>query len=248
MSEKITNEALKKYVPNLEESLQNEFHWNYIESYFEFLQRENERGGFFSKQDTLVIVERHILDCLIFVWKLKVEGLVSRETNLVDVGTGPGLPGFFFACLKEPPKKITLLDSQRRKLSLLEEEITRGVLSDLKDRISFMYNRAEDIRIKFDLVTSRAVIPYPYLAEVVTNLVKKKGLLCPFLGQLRFDEKIEAKVLRYSGFQLKKQIELSELSFLGKRHIKILQKESEPLPGYPRPWKEIVKETKQANG
>jgi|JI8StandDraft_1071087.scaffolds.fasta_scaffold00916_8 16S rRNA (guanine527-N7)-methyltransferase len=248
MSEKKTIELIKNYIPSLSTSLEQYFHCDRIDIFLDFLKRENERGGFFSKQDAEIIFERHVLDCMVFVWKLKLEGCVSRETNVVDVGTGPGLPGFLFCCLREPPMRVTLLDSQRRKLSLLEEEVLNGKLSELTGKIHFMYERAEDIKIKFDLVTSRAVVPYPFLAEVVTNLVKKKGLLCPYLGQLRFDETIEAKVLAYSGFHVKKQIELSELSFLGKRHIKILQKDSEPKLGYPRPWKEIVKETKQANG
>lgn len=248
MSEKKALEQLKDYVPQLIASLEPDFNWERIDRYLGFLKRENEKGGFFSKQDTAVILERHILDCLVYVWKLKQEGFVSRETDLVDVGTGPGLPGFLFICLKEMPKSVTLLDSQRRKLGLLEEEVTLRELSDVKGKIVFMYERAEDVKKKFDVVTSRAVVPYPFLAEVVTNMVMKKGLLCPFLGQIRFDEKLETHVLTYSGFQIKKQIELSELSFLGKRHIKILQKDSEPKPGYPRPWKEIVKESKQSNG
>lgn len=248
MSEKKAFEQLKDYVPQLILLLESDFQWDRIDRYLGFLKRENEKGGFFSKQDATVILERHLLDCLVYVWRLKEEGFVSRETDLVDVGTGPGLPGFLFTCLKETPKSVTLLDSQRRKLGLLEEEVSLRELSDVNGKIHFMYERAEDVKKKFDVVTSRAVVPYPYLAEVVTNLVKKKGILCPFLGQIRFDEKIEERVLSYSGFKIKKQMELSELSFLGKRHIKILQKDSEPKPGYPRPWKEIVKETKQSNG
>jgi 16S rRNA (guanine527-N7)-methyltransferase len=247
MSEKKAIDQINDYVPNLFGKLEPEFNWDLIDKYLDFLKRENERGGFFSKKDALVIFERHILDCLIFVWKLKTEGIVSRETKIADVGTGPGLPGFLFACLLAPPK-ITLIDSQRRKLALLEEEVTNGNLSEMDGKISFMYERAEDVKNRYDVITSRAVIPYPFLAEVFTNMVKKGGILCPFLGQLNFDEKIESSVLKYSGFKIKKELELTELSFLGKRHIKILQKDSDPKSGYPRPWKEIVKETKQSNG
>ena len=247
MSKKSAIEQLKDYVPQLFDALKGEFDWELIDKFLTFLETENERGGFFSKNDTKIIYERHILDCLVFVWKLKSEGFVSRETNLADIGTGPGLPGFLFSCLVSPPK-ITLIDSQRRKLALLETEVHKGTLSQVKDRIKFMYERAEDIKQKFDLITSRAVVPYPFIAEVTSTLVKKKGLLCPFLGQSVFDKDIERKVLTYSGFKIEKEIEVTELSFLGKRHIKILQKESDPKPGYPRPWKEIVKETKQSNG
>ncbi len=240
-------EQAKKFLPTLFERIQNDFDWNRIGRYQDFLIRQNERGGFFSKNDAAVIFERHILDCLLFVWKLKEEGLVSRETKVADVGTGPGLPGFIFLCLKQLPSVI-LIDSQRRKLFLLEEEVMHGNLSEVKDRITFSYERAEDMKAKFDVVTSRAVVPYPFMIEVASNLVKRGGVLCPYLGQLRFDDSVEKRVLQYSGFHIKKEIELSELDFLGKRHIKILQKDSDTKPGYPRLWKDIVKETKQANG
>ncbi len=245
MSENVSLQKIEKLVPSIARSLEDIFNWERIERFYDFLKKENERGGFFSKQDTEVILERHILDCLVFVWKLKQEKIVSRETKIVDVGTGPGLPGFLFLCLKELPKSVTLLDSQRRKLSLLESEVTKGNLSDVKNNIKFMYSRAEDVKEKFDVITSRAVVPYPFLAEVVTNLINRGGLLCPYLGQLKFEERTEGNVLSNNGLEFKKQIELLELSFLGKRHIKILQKSSQPKSGYPRPWKEIVKETKQ---
>jgi 16S rRNA (guanine527-N7)-methyltransferase len=248
MSEK--NSILSKfnhYVPSLYEEVSALFDWDRIHLFFEFLKRENERGGFFSKGDSEKIFDRHVIDCLCFIYKLKEQGYVSRETNLADIGTGPGLPGFLFSCLIDPPI-VTLIDSQRRKLALLEEEVSKGNLSDVRAKLTFHYERAEDVKLKFDIVTTRAVVPYPFIAEVVTNLVRKNGLLCPFLGQLKFDSLLEKKVLSYSGFKIEKEIEVTELSFLGKRHIKILQKDSDPKPGIPRPWKDIVQEIKQANG
>ncbi|TGN20316.1 RsmG family class I SAM-dependent methyltransferase [Leptospira idonii] len=247
MSEINSQERTKSYIPNLYSELDKKFDWDRVNRFYKFLFKENERGGFFSKNDSSQIFERHIIDCMVFVWKLSELGYVSRETKIADIGTGPGLPGFLFACLKDVPK-ITLIDSQRRKLALLEEEVRNGNLSEVSDRISFDYMRAEEEKRNFDLVTSRAVVPYPFLVEVASQLVKKFGLLCPYLGQRNFDSKQEAKVLQYSGFKIKKEIELTELDFVGKRHIKILLKDSEPKPGYPRAWKEIVKETKEGNG
>ncbi|WP_411824244.1 16S rRNA (guanine(527)-N(7))-methyltransferase RsmG [Leptospira sp. 'Mane'] len=247
MTENLAREKASLLLPQIFETLDSLFDWKKIDLYHQFLIRENEKGGFFSKNDSALILDRHIIDCLVFVFKLKEHGFVSRETNLADVGTGPGLPGFLFLCLKESPK-LTLIDSQKRKLFLLEEEVRKGNLSGANDRISFEYMRAEEEKRKFDLVTSRAVVPYPFIVEVISNLVKKGGYFCPFLGQRNFDEKTEARVLKYSGFRIKKEIELLELEFVGKRHIKILQKDSEPNLGYPRLWKDISKESKVSNG
>lgn len=178
---------------------------------------------------------------------MKTAGYVSRETNIADVGTGPGLPGFLFAVLKKAPH-VFLVDSQKRKLALLETEVTSGSLSKVSKRVEFIYARTEEINSNFDVVTSRAMVPYPYIAEVTTRMVKQKGILCPFLAQPYQDLEKETEVLSNNGFVMKKEIPIPELEFVGKRHIKILQKNSLPKKGYPREWKEIVKETKSKNG
>ncbi|TGM37493.1 RsmG family class I SAM-dependent methyltransferase [Leptospira biflexa] len=247
MPEKTIQEEIQTIIPKLFPILEPEFDWELVKIFYDFLKRDNEKGGFFSKNDSEKILERHILESLIFVWKLKTTGYVSRETNVADVGTGPGLPGFLFAVLKKAPQ-VFLVDSQKRKLALLEAEITTGSLSKVKKRVEFIYARTEEISSNFDVVTSRAMVPYPYLAEVTTRMVKQKGILCPFLAQPYQDLEKETEVLSNNGFVLKKEILIPELEFVGKRHIKILQKNSLPKKGYPRDWKEIVKETKSKNG
>ncbi|GBF51339.1 ribosomal RNA small subunit methyltransferase G [Leptospira ryugenii] len=243
MSAEKYQDKIIQLLPTIAGEILTDFRWDLVSLFETFLQRENERGGFFSKRDSELIFDRHIIDCLLFVWYLKREGYVSRETKVADVGTGPGLPGFLFQCLQEPPQ-LTLIDSQRRKLSLLEGEYLANLSLYGEPKIHFLYARAEEVESTFDLVTLRAVIPYPYSAELCCRLTKTQGLLCPYLGQSSVAVDLEKEVLQNQGFVLKKEIAIEELSFLGKRHIKILQKNSKPKPGYPRPWKEIVKDTK----
>lgn len=247
MSESDIKLEVKKLSPHLFPELETELNWDILEKYFQFLQRENERGGFFSKNDSERILDRHILDSLIFCWKLMKTGFVSRETVVADIGTGPGLPGFLFMVLKNAPF-LYLIDSQKRKLALLETEVRHGKLSEASERVEFVYARAEEFQAEFDLICTRAMVPYPYVAEVATLLVKQNGYLCPFLAQEYPDKAMEREVLLNNGFTLKKEIPIPELDFVGKRHIKILQKTSKPRQGFPREWKEIVKETKNKNG
>ncbi|MDF3820926.1 class I SAM-dependent methyltransferase [Leptospira sp. 96542] len=247
MSEMNVKEQIQSLLPSLFSEMESQIEWDLIEKYLEFLKRENERGGFFSKNDTVKIVERHLVDCLVYVWKLKTEGYVSRETYVADVGTGPGLPGFFFLVLKDRPH-LYLIDSQKRKLALLEEEVRKGSLQSVSKYVEFLYERVEEIEGEFDLVTSRAMVPYPFIAEVCTNIIKQKAVLCPFMAQSYLDIEKEKLVLSNNGMHLKKEIQIPELDFVGKRHIKILQKNSLPKRGFPREWKEIVKESKNKNG
>ncbi|MCZ8341618.1 MAG: class I SAM-dependent methyltransferase [Leptospira sp.] len=247
MSELKIKLAVKKLIPKFYAELEDELNWELLENYFHFLKKENERGGFFSRKDSERILDRHILDSLVFCWKLKQSGFVSRETVVADIGTGPGLPGFLFMVWKTAPF-LYLVDSQKRKLALLESEVRDGSLDAVSERIEFVYARAEELEAEFDLICTRAMVPYPYVAEVATLLVKQNGYLCPFLAQEFPDKLVEKEVLMNNGFILKKEIPIPELDFVGKRHIKILQKTSKPRLGFPREWKEIVKETKSKNG
>lgn len=247
MSENEIQNRIKNLIPEVYEMLEKQIQWDLLLNYYNFLVRDNERGGFFSKNDSERILERHILDSLLYTWKLRENGFVSRETLLADIGTGPGLPGFLFLVWNDAPI-VYLIDSQLRKLQLLETEVRSGSLESVSDRIEFLFSRAEEIEAEFDVVCTRAMVPYPYIAEVATLLVKRKGYLCPFLAQSYENPVKEELVLRNNGFVLQKEISIPELEFVGKRHIKILQKTSNPKPGYPREWKEIVKETKNKNG
>lgn len=236
--------SIQKYFPEYQELLLETFDLDLISDYIEFLKDKNEQGGFFSKRDAEHILERHIIEAMYFVYVLSGNDLVSRETKLVDVGTGPGLPGFLFVCMKESPK-VTLLDGSKRKLGLTEEW-WKGLQTKYPEKdCKFQYTRAEEWKNHFDLVVMRAAIPYPFSVEIVSRLVLKDGYFCPFLGKEQKWELIEKRILSESGFTIEGSIDLEDLSFLGERHIKVLKKHSQAKHGIPREWKIISKEIKE---
>ena len=149
---------------------------------------------------------------------------------------------FLFFCLKEYPD-ITLIDSQRRKLALLE----KYCIENFKGQIKFIYSRAEEVQSKkFDIAVTRSSIPFPWSAEISLKLIKANGFFIPFLGKLENVEE-SGKFLNKMGFQLEKNIHLKELNFLGDRHIIFLKKSLETEKGFPRSWK-IIKEEMRHNG
>ena len=239
-----TKELILEFFPEEREVIEPFFDWSLIEWYYNFLVECNERGGFFSKGDSEHILDRHLVESVYHVFAICQNLIVSRETKLCDVGTGPGLPGFLFVCLNKAPA-VTLVDSQSRRLKLLQEAVAK---TKTNNTVEFIFNRAEEIKQKFSLVVSRAFIPYPFSAEVVTRLVTKNGYYLPFLGQKDADVKLEADILSNNGYTLEKIIELKKISFLGRRHIKLLKKTGVPVQGYPRPWKTITKEIQKYNG
>lgn len=221
----------------------NFFDWELILKFVLFLKEKNEIGGFFSKRDSMEILDRHVLESIYHVYSITKKIGSWKGIQLGDAGTGPGIPGFFFRCLKEHPI-VVLIDSQKRKLSHTENFVRSNQIGN----VEFQFIRTEESKLHLNYVTSRGFIPYPYSVEAICNLLKINGTYVPFLGKHDIDPKLEEKILSYSGFKLEFSEDLIPLEFLGMRHIKFLKKVSSPRHGYPRAWKEISKESKGANG
>ncbi|MCP5498778.1 MAG: class I SAM-dependent methyltransferase [Leptospiraceae bacterium] len=238
------NEVILELFPENGRDILNLFELSKVEQYYSFLLEKDEEGGFFSRTDREHILKRHIIESLYHVYKIFKSITVSRETVILDFGTGPGLPGFLFFCLKQPPE-IIFVDSQKKRLSLLETFVKQNFKIN---EISFYYSRIEDLKIPgVDIIVSRASIPYPWSAEVCVKLLKKGGFFIPFLGAKKNDSEIESKLLNNLGLVCEKSLDLNELNFLGKRTVKFLKKRKEANYGFPRNWKLISKEIKQKN-
>ncbi|RHX94820.1 16S rRNA (guanine(527)-N(7))-methyltransferase RsmG [Leptospira yasudae] len=236
-------ERLKERFPKEAVEIIYLFDWKLVLKYALFLREKNEAGGFFSKRDSEEILDRHVLESVYHVFAITRKVGSWKGIQLGDAGTGPGIPGFFFRCLKDHPV-VVLIDSQKRKLSHTETFVRSNQITDVK----FQFIRAEESKLSLNYVVSRGFIPYPYSVEAVCNLIKVGGTYVPFLGKHDIDAKLEEKVLSYSGFRLEFSEELPSLDFLGMRHIKFLKKVSSPRHGYPRAWKDISKESKGGNG
>ncbi len=102
----------------------------------------------------------HLLDSLAL---LPLAGLENER--LVDVGCGAGFPGMPLA-IARPSLKVTLLDSQRKRIDFLKE--AREALG-LENAVC-VHGRAEEFagehRERFDAAVSRAVAALPVLCEL----------------------------------------------------------------------------------
>lgn len=95
--------------------------------------------------------------------------------NVLDVGTGAGFPGIPLKIIK-PELDITLLDSLKKRLIFLDEEINKLCLNNIRT----IHARCEDFgqsdkRETFDFVLSRAVAKLNTLCEYCLPLVKIGG-------------------------------------------------------------------------
>lgn len=219
--------------------------WEKVDRFASFLEERNPEGGFFSQNDAARILERHIYENLIFVDYVSSRVKVSRETKLADAGSGPGLPGYLFHCLKQAPS-VTLIDSSKRRLSFVEEFATEArTSSESSSAVSatgsdqhplhFRYERLEEMKGAYDIITIRALIPFPFCIEIVAALQPVGGHL--FLATTETPPQF--KGLQAFGYVSRETYVPSELAFLGARSILHLEKIAKQDSRYPRSWKII---------
>ena len=212
-----------------------------IFDYYNFLLENNERGGFFSRKDSEKIFTRHLFESVVFCYYVSKALSVSRETKVADAGTGPGLPGYLFAAMREPPI-LSLVDSSRRRLSILEEF---HVKQKGHNNVFFLYGRLEELENVFDIVTARALIPFPFVLELLARNVKKGGFAALYSADEDPLSSREVDYIGRLGFIFREVLVPLEANIESRRTIKILQKINPTASGYPREWKKIKEEISQ---
>lgn len=119
------------------------------------------------------IWERHLLNCL------SVVKLFEAESEVLDVGSGAGLPGLVIA-LARPDLRITLLDPLLRRVVLLTEFVEE---LGLGERVTVLRGRAQDHQRQYRYVTARAVASLERLLPICWPLVAPNGALLALKGE-----------------------------------------------------------------
>jgi 16S rRNA (guanine527-N7)-methyltransferase len=134
--------------------------------------------------------DRHLLNCAVVA-----ELIEPRRGTLLDLGSGAGLPGLVLAMLL-PETAVTLLEPMERRCRFLTEAVTELGLAN----VSVLRGRAEDVTIRNEVVTARAVAPLPRLAELAIGLVRPGGMVLAIKGRTAQEELTAARpVLRRIG-------------------------------------------------
>jgi 16S rRNA (guanine527-N7)-methyltransferase len=167
--------------------------------YAQMLATDGVTRGLIGPRETSRLWERHLLNCAVVAEYLPERG------EVVDIGSGAGLPGVVLAMLR-PGLRVILLEPLLRRSVFLDECVTRLELANA----TVVRARAEDMTgvIKADVATARAVAPLGRLAGWAAGVLRPGGQILAIKGQAAEEELAAA---------------MPELSRLGARSAEVLR-------------------------
>ena len=215
-----------------------------LEQYYNFLIQYNEHTNItaITKKDDVYI--KHFLDSLMVTKSIDL----NHINNLIDIGSGAGFPGIVLKIFF-PNIKITLLDSNNKKTTFLNEVIKKLNLKD----IQVVNLRAEEYMKnhlnEFDICISRAVAYIDIITSLSLPFIKEDGSVILMKGNYQDEIKIlntYKKELHISNFDI---INYKILSDDNNRSLIIIRKNevTSKIVNYPKILKQSEMRRKKLN-
>lgn len=157
-----------------------------LTEYARLLATAGVERGLIGPREVPRLWDRHLLNCAVVV------PLVPTGADVIDVGSGAGLPGLVWAIVR-PDITVMCLEPLQRRAVFLEEAVAA---LGLAGRVSVVRARAEDIvrgrgpvtSLRARVVTARAVAPLERLAGWTVPLVAPGGEVLALKGRSAADE------------------------------------------------------------
>ncbi|WP_456374080.1 16S rRNA (guanine(527)-N(7))-methyltransferase RsmG [Thiolapillus sp.] len=149
--------------------------------YLQLLQKWNQAFNLTAVRDPQIMVSRQLLDSLSI-------HVLLRGTDILDVGSGAGLPGIPLAII-DPGRNFTLLDTNGKKT-----RFQRQVKLDLGlDNIQIVQVRVEQYQPPrlFDVIVSRAFSSLPLMVDLTRKLLAREGCWLAMKGAVPREEMAE---------------------------------------------------------
>jgi len=206
ISEQQLETALKKGISELDLDLSKE-KINKLINYLNLLIKWNKAYNLTAVRDPLEMVNRHLIDSLSIVPYVDAK-------RIIDVGSGPGLPGIPLA-ICYPEMDVTTLDSNGKKTRFqLQAKTELGL-----DNLTVINKRVENCDFEpFDQVISRAFASLEDMINWTHQLCKKDGVFLAMKG-LYPEEELSALP---DGYELKICHRLNVPGTEGERHLLVL--------------------------
>lgn len=178
--------------------------------YICLMHKWNKAYNLTSVRDPEQMVIKHLLD------SLSVSPAIDADL-VIDVGTGPGLPGMPLAIVN-PDVSFTLLDSLGKRVRFMKQ-----CAHELKlDNVTCVHSRVEDHQNSqpYAIVLSRAFASLKDMLHWCEHLVDSKGKFLALKGQFPQSEIDEVS----SHFQIESISALNVPDLVGERHLVTIRK------------------------
>ena len=211
-----------------------------LDKFYELLISWNEKINLTTITKKEDVYLKHFYDSLTLIKSIDL----TKNLNVLDVGTGAGFPGIVLKIVF-PNLKITLLDSLNKRINYLNEIIKELDLKDIETKWIRIEDYAKVEKEKYDLIVSRAVSHLGILIETTLPLLKINSYMIAMKGDASSELKesakiltnIKAKIVDIKTFNLPVENSLRTL-------VKIQKLEKTPSK-YPREYKKIKNEYKK---
>lgn len=146
--------------------------------YVNYLEHWNKTYNLTAIKNKTDMIVKHVLDSLSLY-------PFMQGTRCIDVGTGPGLPGFMLA-LALPQIEFVLLDSQIKKIQFIHRVLREIPL----DNVTVCHQRVEDHRPAqlYDIIVSRAFASLKDMIHCTAHLRAPHGYYLAMKGLWPIDE------------------------------------------------------------
>lgn len=206
VSQEILEAKLSKGIQQLGLDI-NEQQKDQLLRYLNLLIKWNKAYNLTAVRDPLEMIDRHLIDSLSVVPYIKAN-------RLIDVGSGPGLPGIPLA-ICHPELDVTTLDSNGKKTRFQLQAKTELGLNNL----TVINERVENCNFEpFDQVISRAFASLQDMINWTHQLCHHEGVFLAMKG-LYPEEELSALP---DGYELKTCYPLDVPGTEGERHLLVL--------------------------
>ena len=152
--------------------------------FIDLLHRWNATYNLTAIRDKAAMLDHHVIDCLAAVTPFRRESMSPSRRNVLDVGSGGGLPGVILAIM-QPGSMVTCVDSVGKKAAFIRQVATSlqlGNLLALHARVESLKDHA------FDFVVSRAFSSLAAFVQLTDQALAEGGIWMAMKGKTPEEE------------------------------------------------------------